>query len=99
MTKIHQLTGKQLRQFLHDFISGVNDSTLVLKTTPKIDGYPFRVAWLDGKVMMELSYSGLMDKQGVESNKGVHPHERNFYDYVESRHGKKMFGFLHKIGL
>lgn len=99
MTKIHQLTGKQLRQFLHDFISGVNDSTLVLKTTPKIDGYPFRVAWLDGKVMMELSYSGLMDKQGVESNKGVHPHERNFYDYVESHHGKKMFGFLHKVGL
>ena len=88
-----------MRQFLHDFISGVNDSTLVLKTTPKIDGYPFRVAWLDGKVMMELSYSGLMDKQGVESNKGVHPHERNFYDYVESHHNKKMVGFLHEVGL
>ena len=99
MTKIHQLTGTALKQFLHDFIEGVNDSSLLLKTTPKIDGYPFRVAWLDGKVMMELSYSGLMDKQGVESNKGVHPHERNFYDYVESHHNKKMAGFLHEVGL
>ena len=71
----------------------------MIKTTPKIDGYPFRVAWLDGKVMMELSYSGLMDKQGVESNKSVHPHERNFYDYVEQHHNKKMQGFLHKVGL
>lgn len=99
MTKIHQLTGKNLRQFLQDFIDGVDGASLMLKTTPKIDGYPFRVAWMDGKVMMELSYSGLMDKQGVESNKGVHPHERNFYDYVESHHGKKMFGFLRKVGL
>ena len=99
MTKIHQLTGKQLRQFLSDFRDGVNGASLLLKTTPKIDGYPFRVAWLDGKVMMELSYSGLMDKQGVESNKGVHPHERNFYDYVESHHNKKMSGFLHEVGL
>ncbi len=99
MTKIHQLTGKDLRQFLSDFVSGVNEASLMIKTTPKIDGYPFRVAWLDGKVMMELSYSGLMDKQGVESNKSVHPHERNFYDYVEQHHNKKMQGFLHKVGL
>ena len=99
MTKIHQLTGKNLRKFLQDFIDGVNGASLMLKTTPKIDGYPFRVAWMDGKVMMELSYSGLMDKQGVESNKGVHPHERNFYDYVEQHHNKKMEAFLHKVGL
>ena len=99
MTKIHQLTGKDLRQFLSDFVAGVNEASLMIKTTPKIDGYPFRVAWLDGKVMMELSYSGLMDKQGVESNKSVHPHERNFYDYVEQHHNKKMQGFLHKVGL
>jgi len=99
MTKIHQLTGKDLRQFLQDFISGVNDSSLMIKTTPKIDGYPFRVAWMDGKVFMELSYSGLMDKQGVESNKSVHPHERNFYDYVEQHQNKKMAGFLHEVGV
>lgn len=88
-----------MRQFLQDFINGVNGASLILNTTPKIDGYPFRVAWVDGKVCMELSYSGLMDKQGVESNKGVHPHERNFYDYVEQHHNMKMQGFLHKIGL
>lgn len=99
MTKIHQLTGAALKKFLHDFIEGVNGSSLLIKTTPKIDGYPFRVAWVDGKVMMELSYSGLMDKQGVESNKSVHPHERNFYDYVESHMNKKMAGFLHQVGI
>ena len=99
MTKIHQLTGTDLRRFLADFQAASNDSSLLIRTTPKIDGYPFRVAWMDGKVMMELSYSGLMDKQGVESNKGVHPHERNFYDYVEEHQNKPMADFLNIIGL
>lgn len=101
MTKIHQLTGKDLRFFLSSFINGVNDSSLLVKTTPKIDGYPFRVAWLDGKVMMELSYSGLLDKEGVEAitGKGVFPHERKFYDYVESHHNKKMADFAKSLGL
>lgn len=101
MTKIHQLTGKDLRVFLQNFINGVNNSSLLVKTTPKIDGYPFRVAWLDGKVMMELSYSGLLDKEGVEAitGKGVFPHERKFYDYVESHQNRKMAQFAKKIGL
>ena len=99
MTKIHQLTGKQLRQFLHDFISGVNDSTLVLKTTPKIDGYPFRVAWLDGKVLMEISYSGLLDRQGAEATPQVHDHELNFFTYVEENQNEKMAKFVKGLGL
>lgn len=101
MVKIHQLTGTQLRTFLQDFIDGVNNSSLMIKTTPKIDGYPFRVAWIDGKVCMELSYSGLLDKEGVESltGKGVFKHERNFYDYVEENHKNKMFSFLKKVGI
>jgi hypothetical protein len=101
MTKIHQLTGKDLRVFLKNFVNGVNSSSLLVKTTPKIDGYPFRVAWLGGKVMMELSYSGLLDKEGVEAitGKGVFPHERKCYDYVESHQNKKMADFAKSLGL
>lgn len=99
MVKIHQLTGPKLSQFLSDLRDGLQDSSLVLRTTPKIDGYPFRVAWLDGKVLMELSYSGLMDRDGVEAERSVHPHERRFYQHVEEGLNQKMADFLRGIGL
>ena len=99
MTKIHQLTGSKLREFLSDFIQGVNGSSLMIRTTPKIDGYPFRVAWLDGKVLMEISYSGLLDRQGAEATPSVHDHELNFFTYVEERQNGKMLKFVKGMGL
>lgn len=99
MTKVHQLTGKRLRKFLKDFISGVDSSSLLVKTTPKIDGQAYRIAWLDGKVMMELSKTGLLDKEGVEANEWLKPYERNFYEYNERHNAKKVQGFLNSVGV
>ena len=99
MTKIHQLTGSKLRKFLHDFISGVNDSSLVLKTTPKVDGQAYRIAWLDGQTMMELSKTGLLDREGVKSHPRLKPHEKNFYEYNDKHNASKVQGFLKTLGL
>ena len=99
LVKIHQLTGSKLRKFLQDFIDGVSDSSLLVKTTPKVDGQAYRIAWLDGKVMMELSHTGLMDKQDVATNHNLRAHEKNFYEYNEKHNAKKVQSFISSLGL
>ena len=45
----------------------LDDSSLLVKTTPKIDGHPFRVAWIDDKAYIETSYSGLMGAEEIKN--------------------------------
>ena len=99
LTKIHQLTGGKLRKFLQDFINGFSDAALVVKTTPKVDGQAYRIAWLDGQVMMELSKTGLLDKEGVASHPRLKPHEKNFYEYNEEHNAKSVQDFISGMGL
>lgn len=98
LTKIHQLTGTPLRKFLADFKNGLDSSAFEIKVTPKIDGHPFRVAWIDGEVFVETGYSGLMGKDELTVN-NVGSHIKRFFDCVEKQDKKPLFSELKKFGL
>ena len=98
LTKIHQLTGTPLRQFLDDFKNGLNSASFEIKVTPKIDGHPFRVAWIDGEVFVETGYSGLMGKNELASSTAG-PHVKRFFSCIEKQDTKPLFNELKKYGL
>lgn len=99
MIKIHQLTGTALRQFLKDFTEGIGDASLQIRTTPKIDGQAYRIAWIDGRTFMETAHSGLMDKEDINSDELIPQAEKDFFNYVDEKQGKKMISFIRKCGL
>lgn len=98
LTKIHQLTGTALKEFISDFKNGLDSAAFTIKTTPKIDGHPFRVAWIDGEVYIETSYSGLMGAEELKIHK-LPAHERRFFDYVSKQNSKPLFNEISKYGL
>ena len=98
LTKIHQLTGTPLRKFIGDFKNGLNSSAFELKITPKIDGHPFRVAWIDGNAYVETGYSGLMGRKELETQK-VADHVKRFFDYIDKQDKTPLFDELNKYGL
>lgn len=98
LTKIHQLTGTPLRKFLSDFKNGLDSAAFEIRVTPKIDGHPFRVAWIDGNVFVETGYSGLMGKDELAiSNAGGHV--KRFFDCIDKQDKKPLFNELKKFGL
>ena len=98
LTKIHQLTGSKLKDFLQDFKDGLDDSSLLIKTTPKIDGHPFRVAWIDDKAYIETSYSGLMGAEEIK-NQHIPKHEQQFFDYINKQDKTALFKELKRYNL
>ena len=95
MVKIHQLSGTALRNFLSDLKEGLGrETSLLVNTTPKVDGQAYRIAWMDGKTFMELSHTGLLDKDAVKMKGELRDHEKNFYEYNDERNSKKMTRFL-----
>ena len=49
--------------------------------------------------MMELSKTGLLDKEGVKSHPRLKSHEKNFYEYNEKHNSQKVQDFISSIGL
>jgi cytidyltransferase-like protein len=98
LTKIHQLTGTPLRTFIADFKNGLESASFVIKVTPKIDGHPFRVAWIDGNAFVETGYSGLMGKDELSiSNAG--DHVKRFFNYIDKQDKTSLFAELKKYNL
>ena len=98
LTKIHQLTGTPLRKFLKDFRNGLDSAAFEIKITPKIDGHPFRVAWIEGEAYIETGYSGLMGKEEIKG-KDIPEHVTRFFEYVDSQDKELLFAELKKHGL
>lgn len=98
LTKIHQLTGSVLRKFIADFKEGLNSASFKVKTTPKVDGNAFRVAWIDGNVFVENSHSGLMGKEELQSQK-IPSYQQAFFDCLDAQNKKPIFDFIKKFGL
>lgn len=99
MTKIHQLTGSKLRTFLKDLTSGIGDSSIQIRTTPKIDGQAYRMAWIDGRTFVETAHSGLMDEEDLMNDKMIPSSEKDFFKHVDEKQTPKMNSFLKKNGL
>ena len=95
---MHQLSGSKLKDFLKDFKAGLDDASFLIKTTPKIDGHPFRVAWIDGKVYIETSYSGLMGAEEIKAQ-SIPKHEQQFFEYLDKQDKKPLFKEIKKYGL
>ena len=98
LTKIHQLTGTPLRKFLADFKDGLDSAAFEIRVTPKIDGHPFRVAWIDGNAFVETGYSGLMGKDELAVSKAG-GHIKRFFDYIDKQDKAPLFAELKKFGL
>ena len=98
LIKIHQLTGSALKKFIADFKEGLDSSSFEVRTTPKVDGNAFRVAWIDGNAFVENSYSGLMGKEELESQK-IPTYQQKFFDCLDSQNKKPLFDFIKKFGL
>lgn len=99
LTKIHQLTGTKLKTFISDLVNGLGkDTSLLVKTTPKIDGHPFRAAWIDGKAYIETSYSGLMGAEELQMQR-VPQFEKKFFEYINKQNSAPLFAEIKKYGL
>lgn len=98
LTKIHQLKGTPLRNFINDFKNGIDSDSFEIELTPKIDGHPFRVAWIDNNVYLETSYSGLMGREELAGQK-LPKFEQRFFDYIENQDSKPLFDEIKKYGL
>lgn len=98
LTKIYQLTGTKLRKFLSSFINGFEDSSLIVHITPKVDGNAFRIGWINGKVYVENSGSGLVDASGEEISSFQKPQQK-IAEYLTKQDSAPLFKMLKKLGL
>ena len=98
MVKIYQLTGSKLRNFLKSFIRGFQDSSLMIRTTPKVDGNAFRIGWYGGRVYVENSGSGLVDASGSEV-KTFQKEQQKIAKYLLKQDSKPLFAELKRLGM
>lgn len=98
MTKIHQLAGTALRKFISDFKESLDSASFMVKTTPKVDGNAFRIAWIDGNVFIENSYSGMMGKEELQTQK-IPDYQQKVFDCLDAQNKKPLFDFIKKFGL
>ena len=98
LIKIHQLTGTKLKTFIRDLKNDLDSSSLIIKTTPKVDGNAIRIAWINDEVFIENSNSGLMGKDEIE-NQNLPPHIKNFYNHLLKQDNNIVFKEIKKYGL